>query len=45
MKASILVKKNKNFFIEDVHVGSIIEKFATPSYIYSKQRMFMLVQL
>jgi len=39
MKASILVKKNKNFFIEDVHVGSIIEKFATPSYIYSKQRI------
>ncbi|MBT7120690.1 MAG: diaminopimelate decarboxylase [Nitrosomonadales bacterium] len=39
MKASILVKKNKSFFIEDVHVGSIIEKFATPSYIYSKQRI------
>ena len=39
MKASILVKKNKNFFIEDVHVDSIIEKFATPSYIYSKQRI------
>ena len=39
MKSSILIKKKDKFFVEDVCIDSIIEKFATPSYIYSKKRI------
>ena len=40
MKSSILIKKKDKFFVEDVSIESIIEKFATPTYIYSKKRIF-----
>ena len=39
MNSPILIKKNDKFFVEDVCIDSIIEKFATPTYIYSKQRI------
>ena len=39
MISSILIKKKDKFFVEDVCIDSIIEKFATPTYIYSKQRI------
>ena len=39
MKSSILIKKKDKFFVEDVSIESIIEKFATPTYIYSKKRI------
>ena len=39
MKPSILIKKKDKFFIEDVCIDSITEKFATPTYIYSKKRI------
>ena len=39
MNSSILIKKKDKFFVEDVCIDSIIEKFATPTYIYSKQRI------
>ena len=39
MKSSILIKKKDKFFVEDVCIDSIIEKFATPTYIYSKKRI------
>ena len=39
MKPSILIKKKDKFFIEDVCIDSIVEKFATPTYIYSKKRI------
>ena len=39
MNSPILIKKNDKFFVEDVCIDSIIEKFATPAYIYSKQRI------
>jgi len=39
MSFPILIKKQDNYFVEDVGIDSIIEKFATPSYIYSKQRI------
>jgi len=39
MNSSILTKNNENFFIEDVDVKSIIKKFPTPSYVYSKQKI------
>ena len=39
MSSSILTNNNENFFIEDVDVKSIIKKFPTPSYVYSKQKI------
>ena len=39
MKSSILIKKKDKFLVEDVCIDSIIEKFATPTYIYSKKRI------
>ena len=39
MSYPILTKNNDKFFIEDVDVNSIIKKFPTPSYIYSKQKI------
>ena len=39
MNSPILIKKNDKFFVEDVCIDSIVEKFATPAYIYSKQRI------
>ena len=39
MNSPILIKKKDKFFVEDVCIDSIIEKFATPTYIYSKQRI------
>ncbi len=39
MSFPILIKKKDNYFVEDVSIDSIIDKFATPSYIYSKQRI------
>ena len=39
MKSSILIKKKDKFFVEDVCIDSIIEKFGTPTYIYSKRRI------
>jgi diaminopimelate decarboxylase len=39
MNSSILIKKKDKFFVEDVCIDSIIEKFTTPAYIYSKQRI------
>ena len=39
MSFPILIKKKGNYFVEDVAIDSIIEKFTTPTYIYSKQRI------
>jgi len=39
MSSSILTKNNDKFFIEGVDVKSIIKKFPTPSYVYSKQKI------
>ena len=39
MNSSILIKKKDKFFVEDVCIESIIEKFGTPTYVYSKQRI------
>ena len=39
MSFSILTNNNDKFFIEDVDVKSIIKKFPTPSYVYSKQKI------
>jgi len=39
MSSSILTNNNDKFFIEDVDVKSIIKKFPTPSYVYSKQKI------
>jgi diaminopimelate decarboxylase len=39
MNSSILIKKKDKFFVEDVCIESIIERFGTPTYIYSKQRI------
>ena len=39
MTSSILTNNNDKFFIEDVDVKSIIKKFPTPSYVYSKQKI------
>ena len=39
MNSPILIKKKDKFFVEDVCIDSIIEKFTTPAYIYSKQRI------
>lgn len=39
MSFSILTNNNGKFFIEDVDVQSIIKKFPTPSYVYSKQKI------
>ena len=33
MKSSILIKKKDKFFVEDVSIESIVEKFAT-KYIF-----------
>lgn len=39
MSSSILTNNNDKFFIEDVDVKSIIKKFPTPSYVYSKKKI------
>ena len=45
MSSSILTKNNDKFFIEGVDVKSIIKKFPTPSYVYSKQKIIDMFKI
>ena len=36
MNTSLFHKQNKNFFIEEVNINKVIEKYGSPTYVYSK---------